>query len=60
MSFFGQPVSVRLRPSMLILVDRVVKTDPEVNSRADYFRCLAMKDLKQKFPIEFRLRGGNI
>lgn len=60
MAFFGPPISVRLKPSILILVDRVVKMDEYAESRADYVRSLVMRDLQTKFPVEFMLKGGLI
>lgn len=60
MPFFENSISIRVTPGTLILIDRVVKSDLLAESRADYVRRLVLQDLRAKFPLDFKLKGGLI
>lgn len=60
MSFFGEPVCIRFKPSILTLIDKRISNDETLSSRADYLRRIVMADLRLHFPIEFELKGGMI
>ena len=56
--FLNERLAVRLNSHELKLINKVVESDPNLESGSMFVRACLMRELRKRFPSEMSLRYG--